>query len=226
MPYEIVYFDLDHTLLDFDRGEREALVLTLRNFGYSVSQEEIVLYNSINKKWWAYLQNGKFNKDTIVIGRFREFLNEISLKAPVEEVSKMYLEELSVRAYFLPGAEEFLKTLNEMGQRMAGISNGVQRVQRRRSAIVGMERFLEFVVTSEEVGAPKPDPKIFFEAVKRSGVPIGTSVYVGDNLESDYAGALNAGMRFIWYAPDYTIPPPEGLTMRARDYEELILYLK
>lgn len=226
MRYEIVYFDLDHTLLDFDRGEREALVESIETFGYRPSLDEISLYNTINKKWWGYLQEGRFDKDTIVVGRFREYLEEISLKASADDVSRMYLEKLSSRAYFLPGAEKFLETLNKNGQRMAGVSNGVQTVQKRRSAIVRMERFLEFVVTSEEVGAPKPDPKIFYEAAKRSKIPIENSIYVGDNLDSDYKGAMNSGMKFIWYAPDEMFLTPEGLDMRARNYTELLSYLQ
>lgn len=226
LKYEIVYFDLDHTLLDFDRGEREALLESIENFGRTPSIDEIGLYNTINKKWWGYLQEGKFDKDTIVVGRFEEYLNEISLAVPPEEVAMMYLEKLSSRAYFLHGAEELLENLKKLGQRMAGISNGVQEVQRRRSAIVGMERFLDFVVTSEEVGAPKPDPKIFYDAASRSKVPIENSIYIGDNLDSDYKGAMNSGMKFIWYAPDRKIPTPEDLENRAFDYIELLSYLK
>lgn len=223
MKYEIIYLDLDGTLFDFERSEAEALSALMAGGGYSLNIDEIELYKEINKKWWKALSDGKYSKEYIVVARFREFFEIIGFKKITpEEASKSYLIELSKRAYFLPGAENFLLKLKKTGIRMAAITNGVDFVQKNRSRTANLDRFFEFVLTSEKVGKAKPAPDIFFEAARISGVPITRSLYIGDNVETDFAGAKNAGMDFILYAPGKEGRiAPDGLKI-AGSYAELL----
>ncbi|AKI97341.1 YjjG family noncanonical pyrimidine nucleotidase [Kosmotoga pacifica] len=225
MKYSIVYFDLDHTLFDFDRTEKEALEVVLAKASADPTPEKVERYKEINAELWKAFSEGKYSKDFIAVERFRRFFDEFGIDGiSPEEAGELFVRELSKRGYFLPGAEVFLKKLKALGQRMAVITNGIRKVQESRKQAAKLERFFEFLLTSEEAGRPKPFPDIFYLAAERSGVPLEESVYVGDNLETDYAGAKNAGVEFILYQPE----PFEGVDLNiriARNYDELFEFL-
>lgn len=203
--FEIVYFDLDNTLLDFSRSERQALNNVFKELGLELTESDIDTYIGINKKWWKLFSDGKFSKDRIVVARFEEFLKFLGIN-DIEPaiVANMYLEHLSQLAFFLAGAEEMLQKLKDSNQRMAVLTNGVKSVQHSRSKILNLDRYMEFVLTSEEAGKPKPDPALFILASKISGVPLNRSVYVGDDPVTDKQGAQNAGVGFILFDPTGT----------------------
>ena len=203
--FEIVYFDLDNTLLDFSRSERQALNNVFKTLGLELTESDIDTYISINKKWWKLFSDGKYSKDRIVVARFEEFLKFLGINnIEPSVVANMYLEHLSQLAFFLTGAEEMLQKLKDSNQRMAVLTNGVKRVQHSRSKILNLGRYMEFVLTSEEAGRPKPDPALFILASKISGVPLNRSVYVGDDPVTDKQGAQNAGVDFILFDPKNT----------------------
>lgn len=216
----MVYFDLDGTLLDFARSEREAIVAVFQRFGIDLSHDQIKAYVEINKKWWRFFSEGRASKERIVVARFEEFLSSLGhLEISPIEVAERYLEELSSRAYFMPGAEEFLKNLKDFNVRMAVLTNGVQMVQERRAKLLNLDRFFEFMITSELSGKPKPHPAMFFLAAEKSGAPLARSVYVGDDPTIDYLAAKNAETSFILL--DLASVHPDFDDLRATSYEEL-----
>jgi len=226
LKYNMVYFDLDHTLFDFDRTEKESLEVVLAKASEEPTLEKLKRYKEINAKLWSEFSSGKYTKEFIAIERFRRFFNEFGINGiSPEEASALFVKELSKRGHFLSGAESFLKKLKAMGQRMAVITNGIKKVQESRKQAAKLERFFEFLLTSEEAGKPKPFPEIFHLAASKSGIPLEDSVYVGDNLETDYAGAKNAGIEFILYQPEL-IEKIDGLDLKvARNYDELYALL-
>lgn len=203
MKYKIIYFDLDNTILDFNKSEEFALKKIFEFLKLNFKDEYLNIYKPINEKWWRLFSEGKFPKDVIVVKRFQEFFETININLDnYEEISKFYLKALSNAAFFIEGAEEFLKTIKEKGIRMAAITNGVESVQQNRAKIAKLNRFFEFILTSEKVGKPKPEPDIFYYAEKLSKVPLSKSVYVGDNIETDYEGAKRANLDFILFDPE------------------------
>lgn len=203
MKYKIIYFDLDNTILDFNKSEEFALKKIFEFLKLNFKDEYLNIYKPINEKWWRLFSEGKFPKDVIVVKRFQEFFETININLDnYEEISKFYLKALSNAAFFIEGAEEFLKILKEKGIRMAAITNGVESVQQNRAKIAKLNRFFEFILTSEKVGKPKPEPDIFYYAEKLSKVPLSKSVYVGDNIETDYEGAKRANLDFILFDPE------------------------
>lgn len=203
MKYKIIYFDLDNTILDFNKSEEFALKKIFEFLKLNFKDEYLNIYKPINEKWWRLFSEGKFPKDVIVVKRFQEFFETININLDnYEEISKFYLKALSNAAFFIDGAEEFLKTIKEKGIRMAAITNGVESVQQNRAKIAKLNRFFEFILTSEKVGKPKPEPDIFYFAEKLSKVPLSKSVYVGDNIETDYEGAKRANLDFILFDPE------------------------
>ncbi|ABV34199.1 MULTISPECIES: YjjG family noncanonical pyrimidine nucleotidase [Pseudothermotoga] len=224
MKYQMVYFDLDNTLLDFSRSEKEALKLTLLEYGILINESQIELYIEINKKWWQAFSKGLYSKDYIVRARFKDFLEKIEAKrVEYSEAAEKYLKNLSNLAYFMPGAEEFLTKMKLSGQKMAVLTNGVRAVQEKRAKILKLDRFIEFILSSEQVGKPKPDPALFVEASRLSGISLSECVYIGDDPEVDFKAAKNAGTEFILL--DYAGVYPDFEHNRVENFDELYLKL-
>ena len=89
------------------------------------------------------------------------------------------------------------------------LSNGDQEQQEDKVSRTGLGRFLDVVLTSEQLGVAKPDPRVFELACARLGVPPQAAVYVGDQLEVDALGATAAALRGIWLNRMGRPVPPE-----------------
>ncbi|MBT1248111.1 MULTISPECIES: YjjG family noncanonical pyrimidine nucleotidase [unclassified Thermosipho (in: thermotogales)] len=221
---KMIYFDLDNTILDFDKSEEYALRNVFGHIGVLYKKEYLEIYRPINEKWWRLFSEGKYEKEIIVVERFREFFENVGISLKdYNEIAKIYLEGLSNSAFFIDGAEEFLGKLKKLQLKMAVLTNGVEYVQQRRSKLARLDRFFEFILTSEKVGNPKPNPDIFYYAQELSNVPLKNSIYVGDNVETDFEGAKNANVDFILF--DYKGRYKEVNCKKAKDYEELYLKL-
>jgi putative hydrolase of the HAD superfamily len=101
---------------------------------------------------------------------------------------------------------------------MAAVTNGVKFVQEKRSRKLRLDRFFDFVLTSEEAGVEKPDPHIFWMALERMKLKKEEVLYVGDDLSSDLKGARNTGIDFVLFSPD---GDSSGDFPVARNFEEL-----
>ena len=78
MPrYEVVLFDADHTLFDFDRAEREALRQTLEEAGLPADGETEARYLSINRALWNRLDRGEVRREWLVVERFAALLRAL-----------------------------------------------------------------------------------------------------------------------------------------------------
>jgi putative hydrolase of the HAD superfamily len=116
------------------------------------------------------------------------------------------------------GVHELLTMVHELpsgGRRTLGvITNGPTELQREKLRILGIEQLIDFAIISEEFGAAKPDPAIFWEALRRGNATPKTAVFVGDAPEFDILGAHRVGIPAIWMNARHlawpkTIPPPD-----------------
>jgi putative hydrolase of the HAD superfamily len=79
-------------------------------------------------------------------------------------------------------------------------------MQTRKLVAAGLDRIAAAVCISEEVGANKPDPRIFETAASRAGVPLDGAWMIGDDLGADIAGAAAVGVRSVWVRRHVTSP--------------------
>jgi len=98
---------------------------------------------------------------------------------------------------WVEGAESLLRCLLARKHPMAVVTNGTES-QRDKIEAVEASRYFEAVLISGEVGIAKPDPRIFRQALSRLNAAPGRSVFVGDSMEHDIAGARNAGMMTVY----------------------------
>ena len=211
-----IFFDLDNTLLDFDRGEARALSRAFRQFGIDPTPSVLARYHDINLRQWELLEEGKLTKDQVLTRRFDLLFAELGVSCDSQAVCDLYESFLAEEHDFIPGALELLEALSPRYS-LHLATNGASAVQRRRLADAGILTYFQNIFISEEVGFHKPSPAFFlacFAAIP--GFDHTSALMVGDSLTSDIRGGRNAGLRTCWFdhlgrpyrpdiLPDYTV---------------------
>lgn len=193
-----VLFDLDRTLLDFDRAERLALREALLPLGLRCPPSTVAAYRRINHELWAAYRRGETTQAALARERFRRLLREIGGDPRrASRLGESYLDRLSTRGDRLPGCRPVLRQLRRR-YHLAAVTNGIDRVQRSRLVASGIGPFFDTVVTSESCGFAKPDPRILRVALDELAVVPRHAVYVGDDPATDGAAARAAGVSFVW----------------------------
>ena len=212
--YSVVLFDIDDTLLDFPRSEKEALCEAFMLSGVELNEEMITVYQKINYELWKALERGEIERDELMTRRFEDFAKFYGLDIDFLKVANDYLDCLGKKIYFIEGARELLEAL--YGKiRMYIVTNGLAKVQNSRYKLTGFDKIFDGMFISQEVGANKPDNR-FFEYVAEHivGFEKEKTIIVGDSLSSDIAGGINFGIDTCWYSakgmtpklqPTYTV---------------------
>ena len=227
--YTTLLLDADETLFDFLKAERASLEKVLSSRGLPYGEEILRRYHTINDALWHAFERGEISKEDIKKTRFAKLAKESGFPAEIDTdaINAAYLRQLGESDFLLPGARQFLETLFAAGFDLALITNGVAKTQLRRLEKSGLSPLFSHVFVSEAVGAQKPLPA-FFDVVLRTidETDKGKVLVIGDSLQSDIRGAVNAGLDSVWYNPkgaanDAGVP----VTLEARTYEEIEAFL-
>ena len=227
--YSTLLLDADETLFDFLKAERASLVAVLSSRGLPHEEEILRRYHAINDGLWHAFERGEISKEDIKKTRFARLAEESGFPAGIDtdEINAAYLRQLGESDFLLPGARQFLETLSDAGFDLALITNGVAKTQLRRLEKSGLSPLFSHVFVSETVGAQKPLPAFFDVVLKTIGETDRSKVLViGDSLQSDIRGAVNAGLDSVWYNPngaanDAGFP----VTLEARTYKEIEAFI-
>lgn len=212
MKYDIILFDADGTLLDFQKSEAEAIRDAMTANGIQATEERVKLYSDINIGLWKKLERGEIKKKVLLYHRFELLLEALGMQGDAKKMANDYMTGLSTKGYVLDGAEKMLKSLSGRA-RMYIVTNGVEFIQRGRYARCGIDKYFHGVFISDCVGCEKPSVKYFeYVASHIDGFDKGRAVIVGDSLTSDMQGGINYGIDTCWYNPDGKACP-DGMTL-------------
>lgn len=202
VKYDLILFDIDDTLFDFQASERISFDSVCRANGLELRAAELLLsYKVISQELWRRLERGEMSKEMLKTLRFAQLANQHGLKFDAELVAKAYLDSLSSSHHLIEGALEICQHLSQYA-RLAIVTNGIQAVQKSRLSLSPIGAYFEFTVVSEECGYSKPDPRIFEAALARANVTEKSRVLmVGDRLEADILGARSAKIDSCWFNP-------------------------
>lgn len=196
-----ILFDLDNTLLDFNKAEGIALSKTLRAQGIEPSREIVESYSRINRSQWLLLEQGKLTRSELKVRRFRLLFEKFDLAAFPEEAARTYERLLGIGHYFMEGAQELLKELYGKYD-MYLVTNGTAASQKGRLASADIEKYFGKIFISEEIGFDKPRREFFDRCFAEiPGIRREEAVIVGDSLSSDIQGGKNAGIKTVWFNP-------------------------
>ncbi len=201
MSYTTLLFDVDNTILDFTRCEREAISLVMKNNGIEASDENIAYYSGVNDRFWKMFERGEIEKKEIYEGRFKAFLKEKGLKADSKKISDEYIEALKTFHFPLDGAMELLSRLADKYE-IYYTTNGNAVTQEKRIKNSGILNFAKGVFVSEAIGHQKPEKEYFDYVLKN--IPEKDKrkiVVIGDSMSSDILGGINSGLDTIWFNP-------------------------
>ncbi len=215
-----IFFDLDHTLWDFDKNSSLAFHKMFQKFGINISVDQfLITYQPINMKYWKLYRDEKINKTELRRGRLVDAFDAFGTQFPLETIDALsdnYIEFLPLNNYLIEGAKEILEYLMPK-YHLHIITNGFKEVQNTKLSNSGIKHYFKTITNSEEVGVKKPNPIIFEHALKVSGAKHNESLMIGDNYEADILGAERLGMKTLCY--NYH---NENLPNTTRQISELI----
>jgi putative hydrolase of the HAD superfamily len=205
MKYRHLFFDLDHTLWDFDTNSRQTLeelylALALKDKG--VHDFELFHRNYLvhNEKLWQRYRNGFIKVDDLRWKRM--WLTLLDFKIGDEqfarEMGQRFLELLPNRKALFPHTVEILQYLQAKGYKMHLITNGFEATQHKKLKNAGIDHFFIEVITSEGSNSLKPHKEIFDYAFQKTRALPEHSIMLGDSIEVDIQGAINAGMDQVY----------------------------
>ena len=208
MKYRHLFFDLDHTLWDFEKNASETLHTlyerhNFARFGTFKVEKFISVYSDINHALWRLYQSNKITQQQLRDVRFVRTLSRLNV--PEDQIpatiSAEFTEILPQKSAVFPHTHEVLDYLKP-NYRLHLITNGFNDIQSTKLASSNLARYFEEVITSEHSGHLKPDPRMFQHALERTGAIAAESLMIGDNLECDVLGAYNAGIDQVYFNPD------------------------
>ncbi|EEX75560.1 YjjG family noncanonical pyrimidine nucleotidase [Leptotrichia hofstadii] len=210
MSYKLVLIDLDDTLFDYSKTEKEAFRRTFEELGFFVEselgqkkKEEIYekikdRYKDVNLQLWKDLEKGAVDKDRLKVVRFEKIIEEFDLKYNPYEMSELYLKKLGEGIFPFEATEKLCEYLHSK-YKVGIVTNGIKEVQHSRIENSAISKYIDKIIISDEVGVNKPDKRIFeyainyFEIMDKSEV-----IMIGDSLGADIKGGQNAGIDTCW----------------------------
>jgi putative hydrolase of the HAD superfamily len=231
MKYKHLFFDLDHTLWDFDANSRLALEeifheLQLRDRGIKDFDRFHKNYLQHNEKLWDRYRNGFIKVDELRWKRM--WLALLDFKIADEPLARnmgvRFLDLLPTRKLLFPHTIELLDYLAERNYQLHLITNGFEKTQHQKLKSSGLDKYFVKVITSEGSNSLKPHKEIFDYAFQQTGALTADSIMIGDSIDVDILGALNAGIDQVHVnhltqepvpvngkLPTYTVYSLEGL---------------
>jgi len=225
--YRHIFFDLDHTIWDFDKNAEETLhelfvIHRLKETGLESPELFIETYTRNNHRLWAQYHVGEITKDELREARFKTTFLELGLHPDVIPVGfeDEYVKLCPTKTNLFAGAREVLEYLQSK-YTLHLISNGFRESTEIKIEGSNIGGYFQNIVISEVIGINKPDKAIFQYALDLAGATKDESIMIGDSIEADVRGALNFGIDAIYFNPHYA-PKPDDVKVQVSNLLELM----
>ncbi|WP_418262097.1 YjjG family noncanonical pyrimidine nucleotidase [Flavobacterium faecale] len=197
-----VFFDLDHTLWDFDKNSALAFERILGHSHPSVELNAFIeAYIPINQSCWKLFQYNKISHDELRYNRLKysfDALNYSISDQEIDRISEQYIEILPENNHLFDGTFEILDYLKSK-YKLHIITNGFAEVQYKKMHNAQLTAYFTTITNSEMAGVKKPNPVIFEYALNLAKAKKETSIMIGDSLDADVQGALDIGLDAIYF---------------------------
>lgn len=205
MTYKHLFFDLDHTLWDFETNAKDTFMElhaqhALHEKGIEDFDAFFNRYSFHNTRLWDRYTKGYIKQDELRWKRIWLTLLDFKLadEALAKEMSVQFLDGLPNRRKLFPHTTEILDYLTQKNYVLHLITNGFDCVQHSKLKNSNLTGYFKEVITSEKCGSLKPQKEIFEFALRATGADIKESIMIGDNIEADIKGAMAAGLDTVF----------------------------
>ena len=204
--YTHIFFDLDHTLWDFDANSRETLRELYDSYELSSklsarSKDDFVeRYIMHNERMWDLYRQNKLSKGRLRKARFEAVLQDFGLvdKRLAKEIGEEYLKACPQKTKLNDHALDVVQELSDSFE-LHILSNGFHETQLVKLSASGLAPYFKEVITSERASAKKPQSRMFMFAERVTGAPKDESLMIGDHVDIDVLGAVNFGWDAIHF---------------------------
>ncbi|KAB0443802.1 noncanonical pyrimidine nucleotidase, YjjG family [Lysinibacillus fusiformis] len=197
--YEILLFDVDDTLLDFDLAENAALDRMFKEENIVVTSEMIARYKEINESMWRAFERGEVTKNTLHNTRFSMALKEFGIEVDGTYFESLFQKYLREAHHYVDGAYEVIAQLANH-YHLYVVSNGVTVTQNKRLVDANLAQYFKGIFISEQTGYQKPMPDFFDYVFERiDNFDKEKALIIGDSLTSDIKGGIQSGIDTCWF---------------------------
>jgi len=197
-----IFFDLDHTLWDFDKNSAFAFEIIFKKHQIPIAVNEFIQhYIPINQQYWKLYQTNQVSHEHLRFYRLKDSFDAVNYQTDhtlIHQLSQDYIHYLPENNHLFDGAIEILDYLS-YHYKLHIITNGFSEVQTRKLKNANISHYFETITNSEMAGVKKPHPNIFNFALSLANATIQESVMIGDSIEADIQGALSIGMDVIYF---------------------------
>lgn len=206
--YCTVFFDLDHTLWDYETNSRATL--TELHHEYQLAAKGIPdvslfldRFKIVNDELWDHFDNGRITSDVIRKERFHRILGHFGVRDEKldADLSRDYLDQCPRKGQLMPYAIEVLDYLTDR-YRLTVITNGFDEIQQLKLAAGNLHKYFDHIVTSQRAGHRKPSREIFDFALRHNDTQCHEAIMIGDNLVTDIGGARSANIDAVFFNSD------------------------
>jgi putative hydrolase of the HAD superfamily len=230
MPtYKHIFWDLDHTLWDFEKNSVQALQLCYQHFeldkkGVAPFDAFNINYHEHNDKMWDKFRKGELSREDLRWKRMHITLLDYKIDNEVlaKEMSEQYLIYLPQQTHLFAGAVEILNYCKEKGYEQHMITNGFELTQIAKMTNSNIYHFIDKLITSEQAGSMKPHAAIYQYALAQVKAQNADCLMIGDDEMVDALGATAIGMDAVWF----NVKTERSKSVHAKHVISQLLHLK
>lgn len=208
-----IFFDLDHTLWDFDKNSILAFDKIFAEYHPTIDTNEFVeIYAPINQACWKLYQVDKITHEELRYTRLRQSFDALNYTISDDEINHIahyYIEYMPDNNQLFDGAIEVLEYLQPK-YNLHIITNGFAEVQGKKITKSGLGNYFKTITNSEMAGVKKPHATIFEYALSLANAKKENAIMIGDCIDADVRGAIDFGMKAILF-DEKRIYDEEGL---------------
>lgn len=197
-----VFFDLDHTLWDFEKNSALTFEKILFEHNVAVDLPDFLeVYIPINLAFWKLYREEKITKSDLRYQRLKTVFDELKYSVSDETIDQLaidYIKHLSLYNHLFPNTIEVLEYLKPK-YKLHIITNGFQEIQEKKMVNAKIRDYFSQIINSEMAGVKKPNPLIFELALNSANTTSESSIMIGDSIEADILGAKAVGLQTLHF---------------------------